>query len=149
MFVKPLVLTLGLLYVANKFYLGRGILVETMMIVPRRESWNDHQDEERAAQFHSEKPKVGIGRNNQSTSQQWFDQLVEANEQLPEGNQQMVNHLKPCDQCLDITDKLINYSAKKSIDEHNHLILFYVWVFMFFLFTISNVVNLFLAIFVQ
>ena len=26
MFVKPLVLTLGLLYVANKFYLGRGIL---------------------------------------------------------------------------------------------------------------------------
>jgi len=36
MFVKPLVLTLGLLYVANKFYLGRGILVENMMIVPRR-----------------------------------------------------------------------------------------------------------------
>ena len=62
MFVKPLVLTSGLLYVANKFYLGRGILVENMM-VPRRESWNDHQDKERAAQFHSKKPnvKVGIG----------------------------------------------------------------------------------------
>jgi len=34
MFVKPLVLTLGLLYVANKFYLGRGILD------------NDHDDED-------------------------------------------------------------------------------------------------------
>jgi len=61
----------------------------------------------------------------------------------------MDHHLNPFDQFLDITDKLINYSAKKSIDEHNHLILLYVWVFMFFLFTISNVVNLFLAIFVQ
>ena len=151
MFVKPLVLTLGLLYVANKFYLGRGILVENMMIVPRRESWNDHQDKERAAQFHSKKPnvKVGISCNNWSTSQQWFDQLVEAYEQLPEGNQRMDHHLNPFDQFLDITDKLINYSAKKSIDEHNHLILLYVWVFMFFLFTISNVINLFLAIFVQ
>ena len=102
----------------------------------KKESWNYHQDEERAAQFHSKKPnvKVGIGRNNWSTSQQWFDQLVEAYEQLPEGNQRMDHHLKPFDQFLDITDKLINYSAKKSIDEHNHLILLYVRVFMFFLF---------------
>ena len=69
MFVKPLVLTSGLLYVANKFYLGRGILVKKMTIMPtmatsRHHSWNDHHGEERAAQFHSEKPKVVTGANN-------------------------------------------------------------------------------------
>jgi len=61
----------------------------------------------------------------------------------------MYHQIKPIDHFLDFTDKLINHSAKKSIDEHNHLILLYVWVYMFFLFTISIFVNLFLAIFVQ
>ena len=39
---------------------------------PLHHSWNDHHVEERAAQFHSEKPKVVAGANNWSTSQLLF-----------------------------------------------------------------------------